>query len=346
VSSTPGAVSATGAAPASVLPMADSHNDLLLGVLHQRERGHTDPFGDFWLPQLKAGNVVLQVLPVYTEEQYVGEGALRRALLVIQAARELAALHRDEVAIVETARELREVIASGRIALVLAFEGMEPVGGDLAVLDAFFRLGIRIASFTWNRRTQFADGAGENDTGGRLTRLGVAAVAHMERTGMILDVSHLSDHGLWHVAELAHKPFVASHSSCRALTAHPRNLPDDGLRAIAGSGGFIGINAFGGFLAEQNATLDDFIHHVRHAVDVVGAEHVGLGLDFVEDTFALMDVVLGGLLLPADVPTVPGLQRPADLAGLGTRMTEMLGADVARRVAAATMIDRLAELLP
>ena len=82
-----------------------------------------------------------------------GEGALRRALLVIQTARELAELHREDVAIVETGRELREVIASGRIALVLAFEGMEPVGGDLAVLDAFFRLGVRIASFTWNRRT-------------------------------------------------------------------------------------------------------------------------------------------------------------------------------------------------
>lgn len=339
-------MSPTMPAPAGLLPMADSHNDLLLGVLHQRERGHADPFGDFWLPQLRAGNVVLQVLPVYTEEQYVGEGALRRALLVIQTARELAERHREDVAIVETRQELREVIASGRIALVLAFEGMEPVGGDLAVLDAFFRLGIRIASFTWNRRTQFADGAGENDTGGRLTRLGVAAVAHMERTGMILDVSHLSDRGLWHVAELAQKPFVASHSSCRALLEHPRNLPDDGLRAIARSGGFIGINAFGGFLAPGDATVDDFIRHLRHAVDVVGAEHVGLGMDFVEDIFAVMDVVLGNVLLPGDLPTVPGLQRPADLAGLGVRMTDALGADVARAVAGASMIDRLAELLP
>jgi membrane dipeptidase len=333
-------------APAGLLPMADSHNDLLLGVLHQRERGHADPFGDFWLPQLRAGNVVLQVLPVYTEEQHVGEGALRRAILVIETARELAARHRDDVAIVETATELREVIAGGRIALVLAFEGMEPVGADLALVDAFFRLGVRIASFTWNRRAAFADGAGENDTGGRLTRLGVAALAHMERIGMILDVSHLSDHGLWHVADLATKPFVASHSSCRALLDHPRNLPDDGLRAIARSGGFIGMNAFGGFLAREDATVDDFLRHIRHAVDLVGPEHVGLGMDFVEDIFTVVDPVLSQVLLPADLPTVPGLQRPADLAGLGTRMTEVLGADVARAVAGASMIDRLAELLP
>ena len=333
-------------APAGPLPMADSHNDLLLCVLHQRERGHADPFGDVWLPQLRAGGVVLQVLPVYTEEQHVGEGALRRALLVIEAARELAARHRDDVAIVETGPELRAVIASGRIALVLAFEGMEPVGADLAVLDAFFRLGIRIASFTWNRRTAFADGAGENDTGGRLTRLGVAALAHMERSGMILDVSHLSDAGLWHVAELARKPFVASHSSCRALRSHPRNLPDEGLRAVAASGGFVGINAYGGFLADEDASVDDYLRHLRHAVDTIGAEHVGLGLDFVDDLFALMDPVLGGVLLPADLPTVPGLQRPADLAGLGVRLVEGLGPQTARAVAAGSMIDRLTEMLP
>jgi membrane dipeptidase len=326
--------------------MADAHNDLLLGVLHQRERGHADPFGEVWLPQLRAGGVVLQVLPVFTEEQHVGEGALRRAILVIETARWLAELHRDDVAIVETGRDLRSVVASGRIALVLAFEGLEPVGADLAVLEASFRLGVRMASLTWNRRTAFADGAGENDSGGRLTRVGVAAVAAMERTGMILDVSHLSDAGLAHVIEVARRPFVASHSSCRALQPHPRNLPDDALRAIARSGGFVGINAFGAFLA-PDATVDDFLRHVVHAVSVVGADHVGLGMDFVEDLFVLMDPVLGGALVaPVDLPTVTGLQRPADLADLGPRLVDALGEPTARAVAAGTIVDRLAELLP
>lgn len=336
------AADATGVA----LPMADAHNDLLLGVHHQRERGHPDPFGAFWLPQLRAGGVVLQVLPIFTEDQFLGEGALRRALLVIETARWLADLHRDHVAIVESAGELRAAIAGGRIALVLAFEGMEPVGGDLAVLDAFFRLGVRIASLTWNRRTQFADGAGENDTGGRLTRSGVAAVTHMERAGMVLDVSHLSDAGLDHVTRIARKPFIATHSSCRALVGHPRNLPDAGLRAIAASGGFVGINAFGGFLAERDASVADYVRHIAHAVNVVGADHVGLGLDFVQDLFDLMDPVLGGVLVPADLPTVPGLQRPADLAALGPLLVAALGEADARKVASGTMVDRLEALLP
>ena len=108
------------------LPMADCHDDLLLAVQHRRERGDADPFGDFWLPQLRAGGVVLQVLPIYTEHQFLGEGALRRALQVIETARWMAERHRDEVAIVGTPAELQQAIDGGRIALVLAFEGMEP----------------------------------------------------------------------------------------------------------------------------------------------------------------------------------------------------------------------------
>ena len=163
---------------------------------------------------------------------------------------------------------------------------------------------------------------------------------------MVLDVSHLSDPGLWHVAQVARRPFIATHSSCRALLAHPRNLPDEGLGVVADSGGFVGINAFGGFLASGDATVDDYVRHVVHAVDIVGADHVGLGLDFVEDLFTMVDPVLGGVLLPTDLATVPGLQRPADLAGLGPRLVAALGHDRARAVAAETMIERLAELLP
>ena len=162
---------------------------------------------------------------------------------------------------------------------------------------------------------------------------------------MIVDVSHLSDPGLAHVTGIARRPFIASHSSCRALHDHPRNLPDVALRAIARAGGFVGINALGGFLAPV-ATVDDFVRHVAHAVEMAGADHVGLGMDFVEDLFVVVDPVLGGVLLPADLPTVVGLQRPADLAALGPRLVAGLGEATARAVAAGTMIDRLADLLP
>jgi membrane dipeptidase len=326
------------------LPMADCHNDLLLAVIHKQERGHPDPFGQDWLPGLRAGGVVLQVLPIYTEEQFVGEGALRRALRVVEAAWELAREHEEDVALVTTARELRSAIDEGRIALVLAFEGMEPVGHDVALIDTFWRLGVRLAGLTWNRRTMFADGLGESGTGGGLTSLGVSAVERMEGLGMVVDVSHLSDAGFAHVAEVARRPFIASHSSCRDVHAHPRNLSDDMLRTIAAGDGLACMNAVGAFCG-TDANVDTYLDHIAHAVRVIGAERVGLGTDFVADLIDAMDPVLGGVLVE-DLGTIDDLVRPADLAALGPRLVDRLGEADARRVAAGTLIDGLARLLP
>ena len=330
----------------ALIPMADSHNDLMLGVHHQMERGHADPFGDFWLPQLRSGGVILQVLPVFTEEQFVGEGALRRALLVLETARHVADEHSSDVAIVETGDELRQTVNEGRIALVLALEGCEPIGGDLTVLDTFWRLGVRMASLTWNRRTMLADGTGEMDTGGRLTALGVDAVAEMEGLGMVVDVSHLSEAGVAHIGELATRPFVASHSSCRDLHDHPRNLTDGQIRLVAASGGFVSLNAFGAFLADD-PKVDDYVAHIVHSVDLVGPDHVALGPDFIEDLLRVVDPVLSGALVDLDdLPIVDGMARPGDLAELGPRLVERLGESAARKVAAESMIDVLAALLP
>jgi len=332
--------------PAGQLGFVDSHNDLLLGVHHQRERGHADPFGDFWLPQLRAGGVVVQVLPIFTEDQFIGEAALRHALLVIETARWMARQHEGEVALVESAAELREAIEGGRIALILAFEGMEPVGSSVDVIDAFWRLGIRMASLTWNRRTMLADGTGEADTGAGLSNVGVAAVARMEELGMIVDVSHLSDAGFDHISRIADRPFVASHSSCRALQAHPRNLTDERLRAVAASGGYVGINAIAPFCADE-ATPESYVDHIEHAVGIIGREHVGLGLDFVADLFEQLDPILGEALVDTSkLPVIDGLQRPDDLAALGPRLVERFGHEDAEWVASRATIEMLERLLP
>jgi membrane dipeptidase len=326
--------------------MADCHNDLLMAVRHLRERGHADPFGDFWLGQLREGGVVLQVLPVCTEEQFAGEAALRRCLLLIEEAYHLADVHRADVSVVHTGAELTTTIEQGRIALVLAIEGAEPVGHDLAILDTLLRAGVRMSSMTWNRRTLMADGVGEHDTGGRLTGLGVDAVREMERIGMVLDISHLSEAGFWHVVDVAGKPFVASHSSCRALQDHPRNLTDDQIRAVAASDGFVAINAFGPFLSPV-PDAHSYVDHVAHAVQLVGPDHVALGPDFIDDVAATVDPIFAGLLVdPTALPVVKDLRRPADLAELGPLLVERLGAEIARQVASITMLDFLTAALP
>lgn len=327
------------------LPMADCHNDLLMGCLHQRERGIADPFGDFWLPQLRSGGVVLQVLPVFTEEQYVGEAALRRSLLLIEEAWRIASMHAGDVSICLTGEDITTAIASGRIALVLALEGSEPVGHSVELLRSMHRVGVRMISLTWNRRSMMADGVGERETHGTLTSLGVQAVAEMERLGIVVDVSHLSEPGFWHVNEVATRPYVASHSSCRALHDHPRNLTDDQIRAVASSGGFVAMNAFGAFLSDTPTVLD-YARHAKHACDLVGSQHVALGLDFMADLMPVVDPILGGALVDIHaLPVVDQLQRPADLAELGPTLVDVLGENDARRVASGTLVDGLAALL-
>jgi membrane dipeptidase len=320
--------------------IADCHNDLLVAVRHQRERGHVDPFGDFWLPQLREGGVSLQVLPVFTEEQFVGEGALRRALLMVEEARHLAEVHADDVAIVHTGAELRAVVDSGRIALLLAIEGAEPIGHSLELVDVMWRMGIRMSSLSWNRRTMMADGIAERDTGGRLTQLGVDAIARMEDIGVVVDVSHLSEAGFFHLAEVATRPFVASHSSCRALSGHPRNLSDEQLRVMAGTGSFVSINAFGPFLTDGKPTVEHFVDHLEHAISIVGPDRVGLGTDFIDDVAAVVDPVFTGLLVDREeIPVTAGLQRPADFPNLAAAVETRLGAETAAKVLGTNLID-------
>lgn len=328
------------------LPMADCHNDLLLGVLHQQERGIADPFGDFWLPQLREGGVVLQVLPIYVEEQFVGEGALRRTLLTLETAWQIAENFKDEVVICTKRGDIATAIASKKIALVLALEGAEGLGRDVELVDVFFRMGVRMISLAWNRRTMFADGVGEKDAGGKLTNLGVAAIAEMERLGITLDVSHLSENGFWHLAEVAKRPFVASHSSCHELQPHPRNLHDKQILAIARSGGFVAQNAFGAFLSDS-PTVGSYIDHVEHAVDLIGSNRVALGMDFIRDLSIQIDPILGSALVDIDaLPWVTGLDRPADLADLGPLLIERIGIEAASDVAWRTMSTLLDDFLP
>lgn len=328
------------------LPTADCHNDLLIGCLHQRERGVRDPFGDFWLGQLRDGGVVLQVLPVYIEEQFVGEGALRRSLMLLEEAYRIQESHPGDVAICTKGSEIEEAIAAGRIACVLALEGAEGVGRDLDVLSTYFRVGVRMVAMTWNRRTMMADGIGERDTGGRLTGLGVEAVAEMERLGIVVDVSHLSEAGFWHVTEVAQRPFVASHSSCRALQDHPRNLTDEQLRAIGDAGGFVALNAFGPFLAHE-PDVDSLVAHARHAISILDSSSVALGMDFMADLMRQVDPILGGALVSVDdIPFPEGLRRPADLRLIAERLEMTLGQDHAANVASGTLRSHLTGLLP
>jgi membrane dipeptidase len=296
--------------------VADTHNDLLMAVVKREPAEWAAFFRQQWLPQLRDGGVDVQVLPVYIEDHFRPEGALRQTLRMIEATRRIADGNADEVALCLDGDDIERALAGGRLALVLALEGCPAIDDDVELIETMYRLGVRMASLTHLWRTALADGSGEDGTGGRLTRAGVAAVAEMERLGILFDVSHLGAAGVEHVLELATRPVIATHSSARALRDHHRNLTDDQQKAIAAGGGVVCINFFAGFIAEREPTLDRLVDHVEHVAGVVGIDHVGLGPDFLREVDAEVHEVWRDehIIEGIDIRgCIPGLEGPRGL---------------------------------
>ncbi|WP_084957729.1 dipeptidase [Thermoactinospora rubra] len=263
--------------------VADAHNDLLMAVSARPREWWPEFFRERWLPQLRAGGVRLQVLPVFIDDQYRPEGALRQTLRMIECAHVIAEGNPDAVRLCRTGAEIDQALAERKIALVLALESMPGIDASIELIATMHRLGVRIASIAHWGRTPLADGSGEDATGSGLTSHGVAALREMERLGIVFDVSHLGASGVAHVLELAAKPVMATHSSARALRDHHRNLTDEQLRGVAATGGLICVNFLAAFLTEGEATLDDLLDHFEHIAGVVGVDHVGIGADFIRE---------------------------------------------------------------
>src|SRR5687768_13530304 len=265
---------------------ADLHSDLPLGLLKRRFDGQEGSLRSDWLPRLRAGGVNLVVCAVYIDSNFLPEGALRRAVQLVDALlEEIAACPEIELAL--TLADVERITAGGRIAALLAFEGAEPLGQDLAALRLFYRLGLRMLSFAWMRRTAFGDGAWENESRGGLTRLGRQAVHEMNRLGIIADISHASDQTTWDVLESSTQPVIASHSNVRAIRDHPRNLTDPMIEAIAASGGLIGVVAVASYIADSGPTIARWADHIDYIVNLVGIDYVGIGCDFYDEIMAM-----------------------------------------------------------
>ncbi|WP_343947760.1 dipeptidase [Nonomuraea longicatena] len=298
--------------------VADTHNDLLMAVSARPPGQWAGFFRARWLPQLQAGGVNLQVLPVFIDDGFRPEGALRQTLRMIECAHVIAEGNPDAVALCRTGEEIDRALARGVIALVLAMESMPGLDASVELIPTLHRLGVRIASIAHWGRTPLADGSGEDATGSGLTSHGVAALAEFERLGIVFDVSHLGASGVAHVLELATRPVMATHSSARALREHHRNLTDEQVRGVAATGGVVCVNFFAPFLTDDpaKAELDHLLDHIEHLVGVAGLDHVGLGPDFVYEVLKELtppccenDDVFGLDPLAA----IPGLEGPSGL---------------------------------
>lgn len=268
------------------MPFADLHCDTISRLLHQQREGQPttlrqgEPL-EVNLTKLRHSGYLLQNFALFVDlhaphTQATSPWAELQALA--RCYWQEVERNRDWLHPVLSAKDLDRAKAAGKLAAVLTVEEGGVCQGDLSRLGTLHRLGVRMLTLTWNYENELAHPNGQQ---GGLTETGFSFLAEMERLGMIPDVSHLGDQGFWDVCHQANRPFVASHSSCRALYPHRRNLTDEMIRAIGARGGLVGVNFYAGFLDGGPITrTGDILRHLRHIIDVGGLEAAALGSDF------------------------------------------------------------------
>lgn len=261
----------------------DGHCDTILEVLnHKRSLGSRTLVGHLDIPRMKEGGVDVQFFAVFIEDIYKPDRSLKRTLQLIDCFYKEIEKNQDDISLVTNYNQIGEVNSAGKIAAILSIEGGEALEGDLGVLRVLYKLGVRLLTLTWNQRNQIADGIGESRTGSGLTKFGLKVIDEMNRLGMLIDVSHLSETGFWDVIKRSKAPIVASHSNCYALCPHLRNLKDKQIKALADKGGVIGITFVPNFLTQEKrkTTVGDVVKHIDYLVEKVGVDYIGLGSDF------------------------------------------------------------------
>jgi len=311
-------------------PLVDGHNDLpwalrsLPGVDETRSAAfevdltkpqpelHTD------FPRLRAGGLGMQFWSVYVPCRLSGDAAVTAVVQQAELVHTLAAQYPSQLRIVGTAAEARAAFAEGRIASMLGAEGGHSINSSLGVLRALYRLGVRYMTLTHNDNTPWADSATDEPAAGGLTDFGREVVREMNRIGMLVDLSHVAATTMRDALDVAEAPVIFSHSSCRAVADHPRNVPDDVLRRLPGNGGVCMVTFVPSFVSKAavewdhalkdamtaaglrhsdltarkefadtwdgpprpKAALSDVVAHVEHAREVAGVDHIGIGGDY------------------------------------------------------------------
>jgi membrane dipeptidase len=223
------------------------------------------------LPRVREGGLDVEFWSIYLGEREGDGRALREAMQRIDAVHRMAALH-PQVAVATSVAEVREHVAAGRFVSMMGIEGGHIIEDSLPALRDFYRLGVRYLTLTHSFHTSWADSAGTalpvEPLHGGLTDRGRAVVRELNRIGMMVDVSHVSDATFFDVIETTSAPIIASHSSVRAVADHARNMSDDMLRALADNGGVVMINFYSAYLdeavaAETRAYYEKWGEHLR-----------------------------------------------------------------------------------
>ena len=279
--------------------VVDMHCDTIGAIFDNPQKNWTlaDNELHMRLDKMKEGGYFLQnfALFVYASR---GESYFEKAMAMADCFDRQMALFADEICQVRSWKEIEENSRTGKMSALLTLEEGAVCEGSMEKLHAFYDRGVRMMTLTWNFPNEIGfpnihmpENGGEPDftvpeTERGLTEFGFDLIEEMQRIGMIVDVSHLSDAGFYDVASHAKKPFVASHSDARSVCRAVRNLTDDMIRTLAEKGGVTGLNYCADFLSDSvlgisnEGTLEAIVRHAKHIVNVGGEDCLGLGSDF------------------------------------------------------------------
>lgn len=311
-------------------PLIDGHNDLpwalrqghgsdpyavdLTANLDASTELHTD------IPRLRAGGVGGQFWSVYVPASLEPVEAAKATFEQIDVVRRMVAAHPDVFELATTADDVQRIHRRGRIASLMGIEGGYSIDDSLGLLREFHQAGVRYMTLTHSTTTTWADSATDAPKWGGLSPFGEQVVKEMNRLGMMVDLSHVSEETMLDAMRVSEAPVIFSHSSARAVTGHARNVPDSVLRMMPEDGGVVMVTFVPGFVNEQvrawgaarsaeqarlqslnpgdpdavtaglqawttahpapSASIDDVVAHIQHVREVAGVDHVGLGGDF------------------------------------------------------------------
>ena len=254
----------------------DTHDDTTQRLLDPKfDIGvrHTD--GDIDIPRMREGGLGGIFFSIWIPGTITGPEAVEQALHQISLVRTMAATHPKDMMLCTTAAEVRQAHAKRKIAVLMGVEGGHMINDDLMNVDKFAALGVRYMTLTHFVNTDWADSSTDKPAHNGLTEFGKKVVREMNRVGMMVDISHVSDKTFYDALAVSEAPLIASHSSCRALCDAPRDMTDDMIKALAAKGGVIQINYHIGFLSQKFRDAENAHPEIEKEIDAETKKRCG-----------------------------------------------------------------------
>ena len=284
-----------------MVPIADAHSDFLGYAVLDEAQGRLSDHAD--IVRMCTGGIALQGFAVWVPPE-----AQDCFALALQQIDHLDTFIKASGGCVRLCTTPGDMESAAPIKAVLTIESGESIDCDLCNIQRVYDMGARMMSLTWNEENAFAHGCGSV---GGLKPLGIEAVSEMNRLGVALDVSHISEQGFWDAVAAYNGAPCASHSCVYDLAPNPRNLKKDQIEYIIESGGYIGINFYTEFLRGRTAFVSDILDHIEYVIDCGGEDNVGFGSDF-----------CGIQYTPEGLDSVADFQKvPAEMARRGYRQS-------------------------